>query len=203
MAVKMIHLPELAVHRLSYKERHFVLCWKYLGTFCGFEVEEIFSSIFSFTSWGSQGQFNIPSLEQLFTYKRLLEDWEVEEKISLPVGKYNSTVPLCCPCSLSEEEININSSSENLNKVWKSSETLGRTRWGSCRIPIIGEAININTIIGVLKARLNSSPDALPPVFLWEWGTRSFSVVSLLFGFCGSQTVPGWEFDCKGGCSPL
>lgn len=113
------------------------------------------------------------------TVKRLRE---VRGKISLSLGKYNSTVPVCCPCLLSEKELNINYSKENLNKVWKSSEGLGRSRWGSCRIPIIG----------VLKTRLNNSPDVLHPVFLWEWGVRSSSVVSPLSGFCGSQTVRGW-----------
>lgn len=40
IAVKITNLPELAVHNLSDEERRFVLCWKYLGTICDFEVEE-------------------------------------------------------------------------------------------------------------------------------------------------------------------
>lgn len=42
MAVKVINPPEPSVHRLGGEERHFVLCWKYLGAICGFEVEETF-----------------------------------------------------------------------------------------------------------------------------------------------------------------
>lgn len=41
-AVKMINLHELAVHRLGYGGRHFVLCWKYLDAIWGFEVEETY-----------------------------------------------------------------------------------------------------------------------------------------------------------------
>lgn len=81
MAVKVINPSERSVHRLGGEERHFVLCWKYLGTICGFEVEETFFfslfnywDTFSFACWNSQEQWNIPVLEQLFTYNRLLKD---------------------------------------------------------------------------------------------------------------------------------
>lgn len=49
----MVNLPELAFYEQDYEERHFVLCWKYLGIICGFELENIFFffnclSIFTF-----------------------------------------------------------------------------------------------------------------------------------------------------------
>lgn len=76
MAVKIINVPELAFHSLGYEERHFVLCWKYLGTICGFEVEDFFFFLNYwniFAAWWFQRQLNIHSLEQPFTYKRLLK----------------------------------------------------------------------------------------------------------------------------------
>lgn len=118
MAVKITNLLELAVHRLGYEKRHFVLCQKDLGTIYGFEVEETYfpffniKTLFSFAAWRSQGQLNIPSLEKPYIYKRLRK---LGGKISLPVGKYKITLPVCCLCSLPEKELNVNYSNENLD----------------------------------------------------------------------------------------
>lgn len=46
MAVKITNLLELAVHRLGYEKRHFVLRQKDLGTIYGFEVEETYFPFF-------------------------------------------------------------------------------------------------------------------------------------------------------------
>lgn len=85
-------------------------------------------------------------------------------------------MPMCCPCPQSEKELNIHYSNKSLNKVWKSSEALARSSCGSFSIPITG----------VLKTRLNNSPDGLHPVFLWsgEW------VVSWWSALCQDSVAP-------------
>lgn len=69
-------------------------------------------TLVSFAARRSQGQLNIPSLEKPFMYKSLRK---LGGKIKLPVGKYKVTLPMCCLCSLPEEERNINYSNENLD----------------------------------------------------------------------------------------
>lgn len=47
----MVNLPELGFYEQDYEERHFVLCWKYLGIICGFELKDItiFNCLIIFT----------------------------------------------------------------------------------------------------------------------------------------------------------